>query len=133
MFVKALVDSGATRMFIDLKFVWSENIWTHQLPRAILVYNVDGTPNEAGHITEVIDLIVQYKDHSEQATFHIMGIGHTTIILEHTWLMEHSPEIAWCTGDVNMTRCLTSCTPNDWLNQTSDETPKQCSNVHLHH
>src|SRR5882724_7046495 len=109
MFVKALVDSGATRMFIDLKFVWSENIWTHQLPRAILVYYVDGTPNEARHITEVIDLIVQFKDHSKQATFHITSIGQTTIILGHMLLMEHNLEIDWCMGDISMTRCPASC------------------------
>ena len=75
MFFEALVNSGATGMFIDIKFVWPKNIWTHQLPRAIPVYNIDGTPNEAGHITEVIDLIVQYKDHSEQVTFHITSIS----------------------------------------------------------
>ena len=80
----------------------------------ILVYNVDGTSNEVRHITEVIDLIVRYKNHSEQATFHVMGIGHTTIILGHTWLMEHNPEIDWGMGDINMTRCPTSCTLNDW-------------------
>ena len=75
MFVKALINSGATGMFIDIKFVRLKNIWTHQLPRAILVYNVDGTPNEARHITKVVDLIVQYKEHSKQATFHITSIG----------------------------------------------------------
>ena len=52
MFVKALIDLGATGMFIDIEFIRSKNIWTHQLPRAIPVYNVDGTPNEAGHITK---------------------------------------------------------------------------------
>jgi len=62
-------------MFIDVGFIRSKNIRTHRLPRAISVYNVDWTPNEAGHITEVVDLIVQYKDHSEWATFHIMEIG----------------------------------------------------------
>src|SRR5882724_4432294 len=62
MSVEALIDSGATGMFIDIRFIRSKNIRTHRLPRAILVYNVDGTPNEAGHITKVVDLIVQYKD-----------------------------------------------------------------------
>ena len=66
-------------MFIDIKFIRSKNIRTHRLPRAILVYNVDGTPNEAGHITKVVDLIVQYKDNSEWATFHVTGIGRITI------------------------------------------------------
>jgi len=37
--------------------------------------DLDGTPNEAGHITEVVDLIVLYKDHHNQSTFHVTGIG----------------------------------------------------------
>jgi len=41
-------------MFIDIEFVRSKNIWTHRLPRAIPVYNIDGTPNKVGHITEVV-------------------------------------------------------------------------------
>jgi len=56
MSVEALIDSGATGMFIDIEIIRSKNIWTHRLPRAIPVYNIDGTPNEAGHITEVVDL-----------------------------------------------------------------------------
>jgi len=36
---------------------------------------MDGTLNEAGYITEVIDLIIQYGDHLERVTFHITGIG----------------------------------------------------------
>jgi len=96
MIVKALVDSGATGMFIDIEFVQSKNIQT-QLPRAIPVYNINGIPNEAGHITKVVDLIVQYKDHSEQVTFHVTSISQTMIILGHTWLMEHNPKIDSCT------------------------------------
>src|SRR5882724_2724561 len=46
MSVGALIDSGATRMFIDIEFVRTKNIWTYWLPRAIPVYNVDHTPNE---------------------------------------------------------------------------------------
>src|SRR5882724_1724422 len=109
MSVEALIDSGATSMFIDIKFVRSKNIQTHRLPRAILVYNIDGTPNEAGHITKVVDLIVQYKDHSEQVTFHITGIGRSMIILGHMWLMEHNPEIDWHMGEISMMRCPTPC------------------------
>jgi len=75
MFVEALVDSGATGMFIDIEFVRSKDIWTHQLPRANPVYNIDGTPNEARHITKVIDLMVQYKDHSKWAMFHVTSIS----------------------------------------------------------
>src|SRR5882724_13039366 len=80
MSIKALIDSGATGLFIDIDYVQSNNLKTRRLPRVIPVYNVDRTPNEAGHITKVIDLLVRYKNHSEQATFHVTGIGHTTII-----------------------------------------------------
>jgi len=65
MSIKALIDSGATGLFIDIDYVWSKNLKTQHLPRVITVYNVDRTPNEVGHIMEVINLIVQYKDHSE--------------------------------------------------------------------
>src|SRR5882724_885299 len=137
MSVKALIDSGATGMFIDIGFVRSKNIQTHRLPRAILVYNVDGTPNEAGHITEVVDLSVQYKDHSEWVTFHITGIGRITIILGHTWLMEHNPEIDWRTGEISMMRCPTSCRLKtmeemDRPNRILADTTRRQLKTHLH-
>jgi len=65
MFVKVLVNSGATGMFIDIEFVRLKNIQTHWLPRTITVYNVNGAPNKARHITKVVDLMVQKKDNSE--------------------------------------------------------------------
>jgi len=58
MSIKALIDSGAMGLFIDIDYVQSNNLKTQHLPRVIPVYNVDRTPNEAGHITEVIDLLV---------------------------------------------------------------------------
>jgi len=48
-------------------------------------------PHETGHITKVVDLIVQYKEHSEWVTFLVTSIGQTTIILGHMWLMELQP------------------------------------------
>src|SRR5882724_2587554 len=58
MSIKAFIDSGATGLFIDIDYMRSKNLKTRHLPRAIPVYNVDRTPNKAGHITEVINLIV---------------------------------------------------------------------------
>ena len=48
--VDSLLDSGATGMFIDVKYVRTQKLQTHPLPRAIPVYNIDGTPNKAGLI-----------------------------------------------------------------------------------
>src|SRR5882724_5478875 len=123
MLISALIDSGATGQFIDIDYVWSENLHTQHLPRAIPVYSVDG--NEVGYITEVIDLIVQYGDHSERATFHVTGISQTTIILRHMWLVEHNPEINWCTEKVSLTRCPVSC----GLKSTADLTDQPISRL----
>src|SRR5882724_7977249 len=65
LLINALIDSGATSKFIDVDYVRSKNLHTQCLPRTIPVYNVDGTLNDAGYITKVVDLMVQYGDHSE--------------------------------------------------------------------
>ena len=46
--VKALLDSGATRSFINWDFVCLKGINTQTLSHNIPVFNVDGSPNEAG-------------------------------------------------------------------------------------
>src|SRR3979490_2499834 len=49
----ALVDCGATGLFVDTEYVRLNNIPTRRLTSPIPVYNVDGTANEAGAITEI--------------------------------------------------------------------------------
>jgi len=53
------MDSRATGEFIDHHYAKSN--WLHpcKLSEPIPVYNVDGTLNEAGSITEVVDLILR--------------------------------------------------------------------------
>ena len=135
MLVEPFIDLGATGLFINIEYIQSKNIQTWSLPRVIPVYTIDGTPNEEGHITDVIDLIFQYKNHSEWATSHITIIGWMTIILGHSWPMEHNPEIDWCTGDVCMTRYPASCRLKDkkekdqqnhiWANKTTKHSEAQ--------
>src|SRR3979490_395784 len=107
--INALLDSGAIGMFIDIEFVWAKRLKTRHLPRAIPVYNIDGTPNEAGSIKEEVYLICTYGNHTERATFSITSLGHLAIILGHTWLTEHNPEVNWSSGEVSMTHCPESC------------------------
>ena len=52
--VQALLDSGATGMFIDRVYVKANRLSTRTLSSTIPVRNVDGTPNEAGLVTEVV-------------------------------------------------------------------------------
>src|SRR5262249_51523654 len=59
--VTALLDSGATGLFIDRDFVWTQGLTTRPLTHPIPVWNVDGTMNAAGAIQEVVDLILRYR------------------------------------------------------------------------
>ena len=107
--VKALLDSGATGMFIDQGYVKTHKLSTIPLSKPILVRNVDGTPNEGGSIKEVVELVLRYKNHSEKAFFAVSTLGAQDVILGHTWLHKHNPDINWATGEVKMSRCSGPC------------------------
>ena len=79
--VKALLDSGATGSFIDRDFVCLKGINTWTLSRNILVFNVDSSPNEARQISEVVDVLLRYKTHSERILLAISGLGKQSLIL----------------------------------------------------
>jgi len=107
--VKALLDCGATRSFIDRDFVCSKGMNTQTLSWNISVFNVDGSPNEAGQITEVIDVVLRYKTHSERMLLAVSGLGKQSLILGYDWLKDHNPKIDWEKGEVKMTHCLLRC------------------------
>jgi hypothetical protein len=70
---------------------------------------VDGSPNESGSITKVVDVVLHYRDHSEWAVFAVTSLGRQDIILGLTWLREHNPEVNWKTAEVKMSRCPNHC------------------------
>jgi Retroviral aspartyl protease len=105
----ALLDCGATDKFIHSDFVKRNRIATRLLSRPIPIYNVDGTLNEAGSITEVVKMMLQYRDHSEKTLFAVTSLGKQDIILGLTWLREHNLEVDWKSGEVKMSRCPNHC------------------------
>jgi len=103
--VKTLLDSGATGMFIDKKFVEGNGITTRLLDKPIRVYNVDGTLNQGGSITHEVTLMLSHKGHKEKVVFEVCNLGKSTVIIGYTWLQKHNPTINWKTGDIKFTRC----------------------------
>ena len=93
---EAMVDTGATGDFIDRDFVENAKLPTRKLSQPIPVYNVDGTPNEAGSIDRVVDVIMTYKGHSERILLAVTWLGKQSMILGFTWLKKHNPEISFC-------------------------------------
>jgi hypothetical protein len=106
---KALLNCGATDLFANSNFVSQNQLTTRKLSCLIPVYNVDGTPNQAGSISEVWEAILRYQDHSEHMTFTVTGLGKRDIILGLAWLHEHNPKVNWQTNQVKMSHCPNHC------------------------
>jgi len=107
--VKALLDSGATGSFIDRDFIRSKGINTWTLSCNIPVFNVNGSSNEAGQISEVVDILLRYKTHSERMLLAVSGLGKQSLILGYNWLKDHNPKIDWEKEEVEITHCPLRC------------------------
>ena len=107
--ITCLVDSGTTSEFIDQDYAKSCRFNLVKLKQHIPAYNIDGTPNEAGSIAEVVHLILHHKNHSEWTTFTVTGLRKQKLLLGHSWLRNHNPEIDWVKGEVKMSRCPPCC------------------------
>jgi len=79
--VKALLDYRATRSLIDRDFVRSQEMNTQTLSRNIPVFNVDSSPNEAGQISKIVDVVLHYKTYSKRMLLAISGLGKQSLIL----------------------------------------------------
>src|SRR6266542_1445142 len=64
-YTKAMVNTGATRDFIDQDFVTQTKLLTRKLSQPILVYHVNGTLNKVRSIHKVVDIVMTYNRHSE--------------------------------------------------------------------
>jgi len=107
--IEALLDSGATGSLINRDFVRSKGMNTWTLLHNIPVFNIDGSPNEAGQISEVVDVVLHYKTHSERMLLAVSRLGKQSLILGYDWLRDHNPRIDWEKGEVEMIRCPLRC------------------------
>jgi len=107
--VKVLLDSRAMGNFIDKDFVCTKDISTQNISHPILVFNVNGSPNKVGQISEVVDVVLYYKTHSERTFLAVSNLGKQSMILGYTWLKDHNIEVNWQTGEVQMNRCPSRC------------------------
>jgi hypothetical protein len=106
---QTLIDCGATGCFIDIEWAKLNNVPTRLLTNLITVYNVDGTANDAGAITDIANVILCYETHSERTQLAVTRLGKQSLILGYNWLCNHNPEINWQTKDVKMSCCPLQC------------------------
>jgi len=107
--VKALLDSGATGLFMDTTFAREKGFKIEKLKNPLLVRNVDGTVNVEGAITHQVECNMFFKGHIERVRMNIYNLGKTEVILGMPWLAAHNPEIDWEKEEVEMTHCSSIC------------------------
>ena len=79
--VKALLDSGATGLFIDTTFAKEKGFKMEKLKKPLLVRNVDGTENVGGAIMHQVECNMFFKGHMERARMDVCNLGKTELIL----------------------------------------------------
>jgi len=80
--IKALLDSGATGMFMDKRIVARHGFKLKKLERPIMVRNMDGTNNSGGAIMHQVECNVYYKGHVERIRIDMCNLEKTEVILE---------------------------------------------------
>ena len=108
--VTTLLDSGSTGECIDRDYAKSCRFNLVKLAQLILVYNVDRTPNEAGSITEVVSLILRYKNHSERTC---QGTS-LTVCVEYIRVSSCIPFLSFFFCYLS-SYCLLSCAVTDYV------------------
>ena len=106
-----MIDSGATALFLNRRFVKQFDITTHPLENAISLYNIDGTKNKAGGITHFARLQLTVGSHTEKAEFLVTDLGPEDVILGLPWLKRVNPTVNWEKGEMELPSGLPESTP----------------------
>jgi hypothetical protein len=90
----AMLDSGATAVFINERFVSKHNILRRPLTRPIALHNIDGSINKAGSLTHFACLTMNIDSkYTKKLDFLITDLGPEDIILGLPWLCQINPEV----------------------------------------
>ena len=90
---RILVDSGATDNFIDPRLITRLGLGTRNLERPRKIWNIDGTNNQAGMLTQYVDLSVRTGKREETMRFLVTSLGNEDLILGYPWLTTFEPQL----------------------------------------
>ena len=79
--VAAMVNLGATLLFINRKFVNQHKMLMEPLKQPIMLYNIDGLLNEAGSITHEVRLLLKVGQDEDKFDFFVTSLGPEKVIL----------------------------------------------------
>ena len=95
------MDSGATDNFVHPCLIRRLALGTQKLERPRKIWNIDGTNNKAGRITEYVDLSIQTGKKQNKMRFLVTDLGHEDLILGYPWLATFEPKFSWADGTID--------------------------------
>lgn len=102
---QALINCGATDLFMDNKLVEHLKLPIQQLKKPIPIYQSDREKTSARDMTGFVDLVMKINNHVETIKLYVTKLGKMDIFLGYSWLQKHNPEIDWVTKCMSMTCC----------------------------
>jgi hypothetical protein len=100
----ALLDSGATENFLELKYAEWLQLPIKRLPEDRRLLNVDGTENKTGALRFYTNLKVQTGTQHTVMRFFLAELGTNKMILGYPWFAAVQPNIDWKRGWIDHTQ-----------------------------
>ena len=120
----ALIDSGAGGTFIDKTFAHKHGIHLTPLDRPIPVYNVDGTQNKLGSITEYTWKGITIAGTGYRVKLLATSLGNESVILGLPWLRQTNAAIDWKSGRLEIEDRIPRTTVEDADEPTQPTIPR---------
>ena len=106
--IEALLDSGASAVYISPSFVEDHGIPTRKVSRPSFVLNADDSLNPR-MVTHEACFTSLVQGHRSTEWYFITDLGSKTMVIGMTWLRTHNPEVDWRTGHITFSRCPREC------------------------
>jgi len=85
---------------MDFKTICRLRLGTKKLIVPRPVYNVDGTPNIHGTITQTCELRVRQGNKKAKQIFYVTNLGKDSFILGYPWFRSFTPDIDWANAQL---------------------------------
>jgi predicted aspartyl protease len=108
----AIIDSGATALFVSKRFVQRHHIICSPLLNTIALHNIDGSKNKAGSLTHFARLTLTIGSWNEPTDFLVTDLSPEDIILGLPWLKKVNPTIDWDSGEMEIPNSPKQFTPS---------------------
>src|SRR5713226_2265126 len=109
----ALVDSGATKNFMNLTYAKWLQLPIKQMDEPRKLLNVDGMENKSRELHYYTDLQVQTGTNHTNLQFYLMELGEQKAILGYPWFATAQPKIDWKQGWIDHTQLPIILQTND--------------------